>query len=131
MNIILSIHPKWAEKIYKGEKTVEWRKGSPKRINPSKVFIYETAPVCKVTGYIVLEGFAGLNIKHASEFTYSEEAIKRGCVSYEDLVKYQGNSGYITAWFIKEKVKFETPRTLADFGFKRPPQSWQYTEVEV
>ena len=66
MNIILSIHPKWAQKIHTGEKTVEWRKGSPKRINPSKVFIYETAPVCKVTGYIVLEGFAGLNINHAS-----------------------------------------------------------------
>lgn len=31
MNIILSIHPKWAEKIYTGEKTVEWRKTEPKK----------------------------------------------------------------------------------------------------
>ena len=27
--VILSIHPKWAEKIYSGEKEVEWRKTFP------------------------------------------------------------------------------------------------------
>ena len=26
MNIILSIHPKWANLIYDGKKTIEWKK---------------------------------------------------------------------------------------------------------
>lgn len=26
MNIVMSIKPEWAKKIYSGEKTVEWRK---------------------------------------------------------------------------------------------------------
>lgn len=31
MNIILSIKPKWAELIYSGKKTIEWRKSFPTR----------------------------------------------------------------------------------------------------
>lgn len=49
--VILSIHPKWAEKIYSGKKEVEWRKSFPTEAAPGMpVLIYETAPVCKVTG---------------------------------------------------------------------------------
>lgn len=29
MNIVLSIHPKWAKLIYEGKKTLEWRKNTP------------------------------------------------------------------------------------------------------
>ena len=56
MNIILSIKPKWAELIYSGKKTIEWRKSFPKLnsyedFKIEKVFLYETAPVKKITGY--------------------------------------------------------------------------------
>ena len=34
MNIILSIHPKWAKLIYEGKKTIEWRKTLPKNDYP-------------------------------------------------------------------------------------------------
>lgn len=47
MNIILSIKPKWAELIYSGKKTIEWRKSFPKRENIECVYLYETAPVKK------------------------------------------------------------------------------------
>jgi hypothetical protein len=43
MNIIISIHNIWAEKILKGEKTIEFRNNLPKNLKPGdKVFIYET-----------------------------------------------------------------------------------------
>ena len=34
MNIILSIHPKWAKLIYEGKKTIEWRKIVPSCLLP-------------------------------------------------------------------------------------------------
>lgn len=50
--VLLSIHPKWAQKIYSGEKTIEWRKSFPfkKWHGEMKVYLYETKPVCKITG---------------------------------------------------------------------------------
>ena len=39
--VMLSIRPKWVEKIAKGEKTVEVRKSAPKEV-PFKAYIYCT-----------------------------------------------------------------------------------------
>ncbi len=38
--ILISIHPKWCEKIFSGEKTIEVRKTAPKP--PFKAIVYET-----------------------------------------------------------------------------------------
>lgn len=40
MNIIMSIHPKWAKLIYEGKKTLEWRKNTPNADFIDKVFLY-------------------------------------------------------------------------------------------
>lgn len=42
MAVMISIRPKWVEKILKGEKTVEIRKTMPKCALPCKVYIYCT-----------------------------------------------------------------------------------------
>lgn len=60
-----------------------------------------------------------------------ETLIKRGCVSIENLAKYQGCSDELIGWEIERTVKFGTPKPLEDFGLKRAPQSWCYTEVVV
>lgn len=41
--VMLSIRPKWVEKIASGEKTIEVRKTSPKIEPPFKCYIYCTA----------------------------------------------------------------------------------------
>ena len=40
--ILMSIHPKWCEKIFNGEKTIEVRKTAPKLETPFKVYVYCT-----------------------------------------------------------------------------------------
>lgn len=40
--ILMSIKPKWCEKIFNGEKTVEVRKTAPKLELPFKVYVYES-----------------------------------------------------------------------------------------
>lgn len=126
--ILLSIHPKWAQKIYSGEKTVEWRKTFPKGYS-GIVFLYETAPVKKVTGFVIVAGFVGLNMNEYGIFTYAEAMIRRGCVDEESLRKYQGHSGHVIGWLISKSDKYTEPMSLETFGLKRAPQSWQYVEV--
>ena len=132
MNIILSIHPKWAEKIYAGEKKIEWRKTKPKSYDREmKVYLYETAPVKKVTGYFMVERFGWVN-KNDSDFKFliREKVEKLGCVSIEALKQYQGDSLELFAWYVGKVVRFKNPRPISEFGLKRPPQSWQYLKEE-
>lgn len=42
--VLISIQPKWCEKIARGEKTIEVRKSSPKLEPPFKCYIYCTLP---------------------------------------------------------------------------------------
>lgn len=49
--VLISIRPKWCEKIISGEKTIEVRKTKPKLIPPFKCYIYCTA---EMAGYDTL-----------------------------------------------------------------------------
>lgn len=132
MDILLSIHPKWAEKIYNREKTLEWRKNVPNADLIEKVFIYETAPVKKITGCFVYDHYYSLVFTDENKPRDGAEVlIEQGCVPLEDLKKYAGSKKEIFAWKIIKPRKFDTPKTLEDLGLKRPPQSWGYIETEV
>ena len=41
-SVLISIQPKWVEKIASGEKTIEVRKTRPKLETPFKCYIYQT-----------------------------------------------------------------------------------------
>ena len=132
-NILLSIHPKWAELIYSGQKTVEWRKNMPIQLTVEavtkgtvRVYMYETAPYKAVTGYFNLGGFEPVD---ARTLTEDHPLVKRGHVPLADLVKYQGDSKCIWAWLVDGNTKYSEakPLFLEDFGLKRAPQSWCYS----
>ncbi len=136
MNVILSIHPKWAKLIYEGKKTIEWRKTTPQKADSqSVIFLYETAPVCKVTGWVRFNGANAVDAaKEQRPFDWQDiflEQVKQGCVERNELIKYQGNSDYIYAWRVYDPHKANCPMPIADFDIERPPQSWCYTEVCV
>lgn len=142
MNIILSIKPKWAELIYSGKKTIEWRKSWPKYeqfefYHVGKVFLYETAPVKMITGYFELNGCRELIIRDDLEKKYKDihpdakEVIAAGCVPLEDLKKYQGKNFSLFGWRIKNPTKFEEPLPLSYVDLKRPPQSWCYDRLNA
>ena len=134
--VILSIHPEWAEKIYSGEKEVEWRKTFPTEATPGMpVLLYETAPVCMVTGLFYWISKEALIIREPNfdgqEINpVAQKLIDSGCVTLEDLEKYQAEYGRLYAWNVRGKIKFSEPRTLSDYGLERAPQSWQYITIK-
>ncbi|WP_405325883.1 hypothetical protein [Fibrobacter sp.] len=137
-NILLSIHPEWAELIYSCEKQVEWRKSIPRQINYNplhkedrvRVYMYETAPYGCITGYFEL---ADVDRVDTHGITEDDVLVKMGRVPFADLVKYQGKSDSIFAWRIGTNTKFNNNQlmTLEDFGLRRAPQSWCYTDINI
>lgn len=134
VGIMLSIKPKWAKLIYNGKKKIEWRKNIPQIYFPGmKIYIYETAPVCKVTGCFMLCDYfskkAAFGI--ANPKRHLNSVFKLGRVSLKELIKYQGNSKFVYGWNVHDPQKFDEPKSLSEFGIQRAPQSWQYIKKET
>ncbi len=53
--VLLSIRPRWCQKIVRGEKTIEIRKTRPRLETPFKVYIYCTLPKYPHEDYITTE----------------------------------------------------------------------------
>lgn len=130
MNIILSIKPEWAAKIYSGEKIIEWRKTRPKKFRDyDRVFLYETAPVKKITGFLELYGIT--KKEKPEKLSKHHPLINLGCVDKKELEKYSGGKS-VYAWIIKKTVRFRSEDLkeigvgIEDFGLKKAPQSWVY-----
>ena len=117
--VLISIQPKWVEKIASGEKTIEVRKTKPKLETPFKCYIYETKGKqvehldgCdityygrgKVIGEFVCDRIAG-----------NGETIRgNACLSEEELINYcNGKDLYF--WHILEIKIYDKPKELSEF----------------
>lgn len=134
MNVLLSIKPEWAKKIYSGEKTIEFRKNFPIKYIQcwDDIFLYETKPVFAVTGFIKVDSYIDVrkiyNSKYENRDKLLKDVTKRGCLSIDELFKYERNL-HIWAWNIKEFCKM-SPEYVNRFSpSEKPPQSWCYTKA--
>lgn len=132
-DVMLSIRPKWCEKIASGEKTIEVRKTRPKLQTPFKCYIYctmdhpyisvscgeldklnyRTNTVGRCNGKVIGEftcdriyEFAPLN--HAPD-----DVEKQACLTREEIVNYLKGTGY--GWHISDLKIYDKPRELREF----------------
>lgn len=121
--VMLSIRPKWCEKIVNGEKTVEVRKTRPKLQTPFKCYIYRTKGTVphiingkwvqmEVGGTVIGEftcdriyGLAPLN--HAPD-----DVEQQACMTREEIVRYLKGVGY--GWHISDLKIYDKPRELRE-----------------
>ena len=123
MNVLLSINPYWANLIYEKKKIYEMRKRAPLQCNiGEKVFLYETYPVCAVTGYFVYNGYEAFS--DIEEFGYNCYFKHR--ILYKDFIKYYEKSKIGYAWFISKPTKFCNPIKLPFINVEKIPQSFCY-----
>lgn len=145
-SVLISIKPKWVDKIASGEKTIEVRKSAPKQV-PFKAYIYCTKTknkwsLCDYEGayqnskgeivyaqqHIIGEFVCDkvYSIKNQGswfsvadeEQSVTNEIARQSCLDYEDMVGYLGNkNGY--GLHITDLKIYDKPKELSEF--KKPP----------
>ncbi len=114
----MSIHGKYADMIFSGEKTVELRKTAPVSTNDEiTVYLYNT-DTKGVPGRMTVA-----EVRELTEIT--DNLAEYACLSVEEIQEYKGG-GTLYGWFIEEAEIFDESLRLKDFDAKRAPQSWQY-----
>lgn len=138
--VMLSIRPKWCEKIISGEKTIEVRKTRPKQNPPFKCYIYCTIgrpdlniPISQerlMRDYLETGSMKSLNCplgngKVIGEFTCDriyglaplnhapDDVEQQACLTREEIVNYLKGTGY--GWHISDLKIYDTPRELREF----------------
>ena len=151
-SVLISIQPKWVEKIVNGEKTIEVRKTRPKIETPFKAYIYCTK--AKEDRYILERhenGFATrLDGKVIGEFVCDkiydlfpfsmgtgielfdapislEKFCKESCLTEQEICDYIGEKdGY--GWRISDLKIYDKPKELSEFR-KACPDKFRYCEI--
>ena len=141
--VLISIRPKWVEKIASGEKTIEVRKTAPKEV-PFKAYIYCTKDKYewlyrvdnngygkpqswhgKVIGEFVcdkvykwecknrLEILESFPIWRASYMLFVDD-LKKTCLTYDELEEY-GKGKTLYGWHISDLKIYDEPKELGEF----------------
>ena len=121
MKILLSIHPKFVEKILTGEKRFEFRKTLPTK-DVESVIIYATKPVGKVVAEFKVKSIHS----KLPEQLWLETKDYAG-IDEDFFFQYFKNREIAHAFEVGELTVFEQPKELKEFvPSDVPPQSFCY-----
>ena len=140
--VMLSIRPKWCEKIASGEKTIEVRKTRPKLDMPFRCYIYCTLQGCNEFFRVdlgrdvakwnrgkwadrkgtVIGEFTCDRIYELAPLNHAPDDVeKQACLTREEIVNYLKGTGY--GWHIVDLRIYDQPRELTEFR-RACPNSW-------
>ena len=138
--VLISIQPKWVEKIANGEKTIEVRKTKPKLETPFKCYIYCTKEKVK-DDFVTISGAFGLIrcpecaiCNRAKEYDCNGKVIgefvckgimrpndslklmaKQSCLTEDELLEYS-NGKTLYGWRIADLKIYDKPKELSEFS---------------
>ena len=139
--VMLSVRPKWCEKIASGEKTIEVRKTRPKMNTPFKCYIYCTLQGCneffrvdlggdvakwnrgkwwarkgKVIGEFTCERIALIAYDGGELSSTTNAAFSPAtCLTQTEIIAYIGDKGRCYGWHISDLRIYDAPRELSEF----------------
>ena len=143
-SVLISIRPKWCEKIVDGEKTIEVRKTRPKLQTPFKCYIYctmdhpyisvscgeldklnyRTNTVCRCNGKVIGEftcdrivpiTYDGGRLWCPTNAAFSPAT----CLSQAEIIAYIGDKGRCYGWHISDLRIYDAPKCLFEFWAER------------
>lgn len=134
MNVLISIHPEYAAMIYAGEKKIELRTTIPRKYElcDDYIFLYETAPIFAVTGWIKVDSYINVNkILNGERKDLKKMIINESRLTIEQIKAYKPNL-QLWGWHIAEAYNFCRKEFITRFSpNEKPPQSWCYTRAEL
>lgn len=121
MKVILSIKPKFIEKIISGEKEYEFRKVIFKDSRVNKIVVYSSAPISKVVGEFDIKEIIKLPLNDLWELTKESSGIEE-----EFFYQYFGKKEYGYALKIENFKLYKKQFDIwKKYGVKAP-QSFAY-----
>ena len=123
--VMLSVRPKWCEKIASGEKTIEVRKTRPNLATPFKAYIYCSqgsdarrlrGSWGQVIGEFTCERIAPITYDGGRLWCPTNAAFSPAtCLSQAEIIAYIGDKGRCYGWHISDLRIYDTPRELSEF----------------
>ena len=121
MKVLLSIKPKFALKIFEGDKKFEFRKSIFKRAGITKVIVYASAPISKVIGEFEIADIIYEDLGKLWEETYKYAGIDEDYF-YEYFAERE--RGY--AIKIHQAKLYDNKLCIREHFGLTPPQSFAY-----
>lgn len=130
LNIFISIHPVYADKIMEGVKTIELRRRFPELDGmQARLFVYSTHPVKSLIGYAEIKDVHHMPIRKIWSSFSNKAHIEK-----EDFTRYFKGVDYGYAVELKNPIKFSSPVPInflmENYGIAAP-QSYRYLDEEV
>lgn len=141
--VMLSIRPKWCEKIASGEKTIEVRKTRPKMNTPFKCYIYCTsvksmnlqdyvdvfssaAAVDDWSGKVIGEFMCYATIPISVEYSDPSHRMAQRDFPFtgmtdKQIIDYLGNGKMGYGWHILDLKIYDNPQELSKFRVEDKP----------
>jgi len=119
-SVLLSIHPEHVNNIFIGKKKYEYRKVCCKS-NIDRIFIYSTNPVKKVVGEAEVT-----DVIIGQPNSVWEETKELSGINKEFFDEYYYCSKKAVAFQLGKIIKYDTPKSLEQFGIQNAPQSFIY-----
>jgi len=121
--VLLSIKPKFANKIFEGKKRYEYRRLIFKSKNVKHVLVYASSPIQKVIGEFEVGGIITQEKNKVWEATKQYSGIEK-----EYFDEYFEGREYAHAIKIANAKRYDLPLCLSDFKIKAAPQSFVYLD---
>jgi len=122
--IVISIRPEFATKIYNGTKKFELRKSTPKIEVGTLCWIYETKPVGLITGCFRYAGTERCTPKELW-FFYNEYLG----IDKERFLQYYKDCKFAHAWRIRKPKYLNRSLPISAFKLKQAPQSYCFVDT--
>lgn len=121
-NILISIHPRHAGRIYAGTKSFEYRRRASGLLERDRLLIYETAPISKITGEARIE-----EVQAGSSHELS--MLESDCTERKLVARYLAGARRPVALKLVQIVKYKSGKSLKEFGLRYPPRTYQFLEI--
>lgn len=118
--ILMSIKPKYSEKIFSGNKKFEFRRKVSK-LHVDKIIVYSSSPDKKVIGEVEVIKVVSKPINQLWKLTK-----KYAGISYDDFEDYFDGCDVAHAYELGKITKYKEPKNLLDFNISFSPQSYVY-----
>lgn len=115
---VMSLHSRWAQAIYAGNKTWEFRRGAPRMQAGETVLIYETQPRGEVTGRCEVADVIEAGPEQLAQLELNPDAR-------EHLRSYLAGAQRCCAFRLTGVERFAQPLALSQLGLARGPMSYQ------